>query len=48
MADSEDVAAPPVAAVRELALEGEAAVGTTTAIPPRRSASGPGGSWSTC
>ena len=35
MADSEDVAAPPVAAVRELALEGEAAVGTTTAIPPR-------------
>jgi multiple sugar transport system permease protein len=35
MADSEDVAAPPVAAVRELALEGEAAVGTTTGIPPR-------------
>jgi multiple sugar transport system permease protein len=35
MAGSEDVAAPPVAAVRELALEGEAAIGTTTAIPPR-------------
>ena len=35
MADSEDVAAPPVVAVRELALEGEAAVGTTTPIPPR-------------
>jgi multiple sugar transport system permease protein len=35
MADGEDVPAPPVAAVRELALEGEAAIGTTTAIPPR-------------
>ncbi len=35
MADREDVAAPPVAAVRELALEGEAAVGTPHGIPPR-------------
>ena len=35
MPGSEDVAAPPVAAVRELALEGGAVVGTTTGIPPR-------------
>lgn len=35
MAGSDDVAVPHVAAVRELALEGEAAVGTAPAIPPR-------------
>lgn len=34
MSGREEVA-PPVAAVRELALEGEAAVGTPVAIPPR-------------
>ena len=34
MSEREEVA-PPVAAVRELALEGEAAVGTPVAIPPR-------------
>ena len=35
MADRGEVAPPPVAAVRELALEGEAAAGTPVAIPPR-------------
>ena len=35
MAEREGVASPPVAAVRELALEGEGAVETTSAIPPR-------------
>ena len=35
MAESEDVAAPPIAAVQELALEGGPVVGTTTGIPPR-------------
>ena len=31
----QEAAPPPVAAVRELALEGEAAIGTPVAIPPR-------------
>lgn len=35
MPDREDTTAPHVAAVRELALEGEAAVGAPVAIPPR-------------
>jgi multiple sugar transport system permease protein len=35
MADREDIAPPHVAAVRELALEGDVAVGAPVAIPPR-------------
>lgn len=35
MADREETAAPHVAAVRELALEGEVAVGAPVGIPPR-------------
>ena len=41
MADRDETV-PQVAAMRELALEGDAAVGTPVGIPPRTTASGYG------
>jgi multiple sugar transport system permease protein len=35
MSGREEAAPPPIAAVRELALEGDAAIGSPVAIPPR-------------